>query len=399
MTSFSFKAFALGAALGLVLAVAPSCGGGATVCDPSNCAAGCCANGICLAGTAVNACGKSGLACNVCSAGQSCTSGSCGSTFTGGGQGGGGGTGGGGGNNCSPSNCASGCCKNNMCFPGTAADTCGTAGAVCAACTAGQECNHNACAAVTVVDSGVVDAGTMPVDAGTDPVDAGTDPVDAGTDPVDAGTDPVDAGTDPVDAGTDPVDAGMPVVDVVISQVFGGGGNAGAPYNADFVELHNRGNAPVELTNWSIQYGSSTSVNDWSGNFGLAGTLPAHGFVVARMSATGSNGIDLPAGYLLPLDGGLIAMSSSNGKVALVSSQTVINGACPARADVVDFIGFGSANCALDAGTAALSNSTAAIRKETTGANVSCVKTGSNLADFSVIAPLPHAATETSVCP
>ena len=29
--------------------------------------------------------------------------------------------------------------------------------------------------------------------------------------------------------------------DVVISQVYGGGGNMGAPYSADFVELFNRG--------------------------------------------------------------------------------------------------------------------------------------------------------------
>jgi uncharacterized protein len=27
---------------------------------------------------------------------------------------------------------------------------------------------------------------------------------------------------------------------VVISQVYGGGGNAGAPYNSDFIELFNR---------------------------------------------------------------------------------------------------------------------------------------------------------------
>ena len=35
---------------------------------------------------------------------------------------------------------------------------------------------------------------------------------------------------------------------VVISQVYGGGGNSGAPYTHDFVELFNRGSAPVSLT-------------------------------------------------------------------------------------------------------------------------------------------------------
>src|SRR5437763_1725210 len=36
---------------------------------------------------------------------------------------------------------------------------------------------------------------------------------------------------------------------VVISQVFGGGGNSGAPYTNDFVELLNRGASPVDLSN------------------------------------------------------------------------------------------------------------------------------------------------------
>src|SRR6266545_4300063 len=46
--------------------------------------------------------------------------------------------------------------------------------------------------------------------------------------------------------------------DVVISQVYGGGGNAGAPYTHDFVELFNRGSATVSLAGWSVQYTSAT---------------------------------------------------------------------------------------------------------------------------------------------
>src|SRR5205807_1901117 len=33
---------------------------------------------------------------------------------------------------------------------------------------------------------------------------------------------------------------------IVISQVYGGGGNAGATFRNDFIELYNRGTAPVE---------------------------------------------------------------------------------------------------------------------------------------------------------
>jgi hypothetical protein len=44
---------------------------------------------------------------------------------------------------------------------------------------------------------------------------------------------------------------------VVISQVYGGGGNSGATYKNDFIELFNRGTAPVDLSGWSVQYASS----------------------------------------------------------------------------------------------------------------------------------------------
>ena len=44
--------------------------------------------------------------------------------------------------------------------------------------------------------------------------------------------------------------------DVVVSQLYGGGGNSGATYANDFVELFNRGATAVDLGTWSIQYAS-----------------------------------------------------------------------------------------------------------------------------------------------
>jgi hypothetical protein len=41
--------------------------------------------------------------------------------------------------------------------------------------------------------------------------------------------------------------------DIVISQVYGGGGNSGATYKNDFIELYNRGTAPASLTGWSVR--------------------------------------------------------------------------------------------------------------------------------------------------
>ena len=50
---------------------------------------------------------------------------------------------------------------------------------------------------------------------------------------------------------------------VVISQVYGGGGNAGATYSNDFIELYNRGTAAVNITGWSVQYASANGTT-WS---------------------------------------------------------------------------------------------------------------------------------------
>ena len=43
---------------------------------------------------------------------------------------------------------------------------------------------------------------------------------------------------------------------LVVSQVYAGGGNSGASYTNDFVELHNSG-APQSLAGWSVQYASA----------------------------------------------------------------------------------------------------------------------------------------------
>ena len=47
-----------------------------------------------------------------------------------------------------------------------------------------------------------------------------------------------------------------PSPDVVNSEVYGGGGNSGATFTHDFIELYNRGADPVNLSGWSLQYAS-----------------------------------------------------------------------------------------------------------------------------------------------
>ncbi|MFB5195069.1 Ig-like domain-containing protein [Neobacillus sp. KR4-4] len=127
---------------------------------------------------------------------------------------------------------------------------------------------------------------------------------------------------------------------VVISQVFGGGGNGSgttaAPYNKDFIELYNPTDQPVDLTGWSVQYGSSGGTS-WTPT-SLTGVIPAHGYYLISEGG-GAAGIDLPT----PDASGTIAMSGTAGKVALFKDKTTAaSGVKPT--DTVDFVGFGGAN-------------------------------------------------------
>ena len=181
---------------------------------------------------------------------------------------------------------------------------------------------------------------------------------------------------------------------VQISQVYGGGGNSGAPYNADFVELRNTGSSAVSLSGWSLQYASSSGTT-WGGSqlTPLSGAIPAGGFYLVKL-ATGSNA-GAPA-LPTPDATGSTTMSASQGKVALVSSTTPLSGACPlGHSSIVDFVGFGGANCFEGGGaTPALSNTTAALR-----ADEGCTDTNNNAADFSVLAPMPrNSATSVAAC-
>jgi uncharacterized protein len=175
--------------------------------------------------------------------------------------------------------------------------------------------------------------------------------------------------------GTDP-DLGA---EVVISQAYGGGGNSGATYTHDFVEVFNRGDAAVDLTGWSVQY-ASTSGTTWQVT-SLSGTLePGQYFLVQQAQGAGGT-TPLPT----PDASGSIAMAAANGKVALVDGSTALTGACPLES-VVDLVGFGTANCFEGSGaTPALSNTTAALR-----AGEGCVDTDDNAADFTVGAPAPR---------
>ncbi|MEE4176256.1 MAG: chitobiase/beta-hexosaminidase C-terminal domain-containing protein [Bacteroides sp.] len=177
---------------------------------------------------------------------------------------------------------------------------------------------------------------------------------------------------------------------VVISQVYGGGGNSGATLKNDFIEIFNQSSEPVNLAGWSVQYASSTGTS-WQVTQLTDFTLqPGQYYLVQQAQGSGGT-VDLPT----PDATGTMAMAASNGKVALVNNTTALSGSCPTGSEVIDLVGYGTANCFEGSGaTAPISNTTAAIRLDD-----GCVDTNNNNADFVVETPNPsNTASPVHVC-
>jgi predicted extracellular nuclease len=81
--------------------------------------------------------------------------------------------------------------------------------------------------------------------------------------------------------------------DVVVSQVYAGGGNNGATYQNDFVELFNRGTAAVDLSGWTIQYATAAGTS-WSAT-ALTGSIAPGRHYLVQLASAAAVGSLLPA--------------------------------------------------------------------------------------------------------
>jgi len=188
--------------------------------------------------------------------------------------------------------------------------------------------------------------------------------------------------------------------DIVISQVYGGGGNSGAPLRNDFVELFNRGGTTVSLAGWSIQYTSATGTGNFGANMlALPAVSLAPGQYFLAQQAGGTNGTALPT----PDATGSVNMSATGGKVLVANTAAPLacnGGSTPCSAaqlaQIVDLVGYDGANFFEGSATApTLTNSTANSRKDS-----GCQDTNDNAADFTAGAPAPrNTASPVHVCP
>ncbi|HEX9174225.1 MAG TPA: ExeM/NucH family extracellular endonuclease [Telluria sp.] len=162
---------------------------------------------------------------------------------------------------------------------------------------------------------------------------------------------------------------------VVISQVYGAGGNSGALWNRDFIELFNRSSAPVSLAGLSVQYQAAGAASNWASYTNLpAVTLqPGQYFLVG--AAGGATGADIG---VVDHSTSSINMSGTAGKIALASSTTLLTVA-DGGGQLIDLVGFGSTASRYEGTGPAAAPSTT---KSTQRLLLGCTDTDDNAADF-----------------
>ncbi|HAF12607.1 MAG TPA: hypothetical protein DCK99_02670 [Blastocatellia bacterium] len=197
---------------------------------------------------------------------------------------------------------------------------------------------------------------------------------------------------------------------LVISQIYGGGGNTSATYQNDFIEIFNRGTTTVDfsVTPYSVQYAAATSAFSTNKTDITAGVVEPGQYFLIREASGGAAGSALPT----PDATGNINLAATAGKVALVVGTTLFNSAtCPGDdgispfnpnvAAIADFVGYGStANCYEGSAPVAVSGTNSNARSVIR--TISCTDTNNSAADFSNPTTAPTArntATTSAPCP
>jgi hypothetical protein len=187
--------------------------------------------------------------------------------------------------------------------------------------------------------------------------------------------------------GTATIAPSMP--DVIITEVYGGGGNSGATYKNDFIELYNTTESSIEIGGWSIQYYTATNIGVSTNNFVIpAGeTIVANKYFLIQAATAGGGTINLPT----PDAVCTLGLSATAGKVILYATneaQTISDlNSITGNAYFKDYVPFGTtATPVWVSATAAPSNTTSASRKM---ANNLYQYTPNIGLDFEIIAPDP----------
>ncbi|WP_415328855.1 lamin tail domain-containing protein [Chryseobacterium sp. MMS23-Vi53] len=181
---------------------------------------------------------------------------------------------------------------------------------------------------------------------------------------------------------------------IVINEIYGGGGNAGSTLKNDYVILKNIGSTQASLNGATLQYAPAAST------FTQYHTLPNitlnPGQTYLIQEATGGGGtVNLPtpdfiATTVINFDGSPnpsvgIGIAVTSGKIVIANNAVQVTG--PTSSNVVDFVGYGSAANQYEGSGPAPSPTTTTAIKRISG------DTNDNTVDFTVGAANPINST------
>jgi hypothetical protein len=185
----------------------------------------------------------------------------------------------------------------------------------------------------------------------------------------------------------------MSTPNVIITEVYGGGGNSGATYTNDFIELYNTTESSVEIGGWSVQYYSATG----SGTSTNVIVIPDGKYIPGKshfliQGSGGSVGVALPTADA----SGTLNASATAGKIVLYTTgtaQTLANATdislITGNSNFKDYVPFGTTSTPVwgTAMSSNASNTTSATRKMVGAEYVYTQNIGN---DFEVVAPNPQ---------
>jgi predicted extracellular nuclease len=180
--------------------------------------------------------------------------------------------------------------------------------------------------------------------------------------------------------------------DVVISQVYSGGGGTGSTttWKRDFIELFNRSGSVVNLSGMSVQYQSATGTTWQAGALPAVELQPGQYFLVATGTA-GTAGADITTAN----HSWSASMAAGAGKVALASIATAMK--TSGGEAIIDLVGYGSTATIFETAPAPAPTSVASALQR---AALGCTDTDDNSKDFgNVAATSPrNMASPLNVC-
>jgi 5'-nucleotidase len=151
---------------------------------------------------------------------------------------------------------------------------------------------------------------------------------------------------------------------LIITEVYGAGGNNGANLNADFVELFNPTSSTITLDGKSLQYRSATGAAAANGVANLSGDVPAgKHYLIQTSASSATNGTAITPTPDVTVSG--VNMAANSGTVWLSDVQTAMTpatGSVTANPNIIDLVGFGSSNTFETAPTGTISTTTSASR-------------------------------------